>query len=382
MSPSISCSEILQAARNGEEIPVELLRNLGAESASEFFRRVVEPLSDSFESADSMVYGHLMRAWDLVGPSSKPELPENADGVYVLSRVTLGADIKIVSPILDAMKRRFPASRIVFVGNRKSAELFECDSRIEHLEANYPRSGSVAERIGFAEQLRRQFAGPKVIVIDPDSRISQLGLVPLCDPSRHFHFPSRTVGGDGPANLTSLVQSWLLEMFRIQGKAYIAPAAQAADAPHFAAVSLGVGGNDSKRLPGNFEARLLGELGSQFPALWVDRGAGGEEARRVTAAVEASGVANKVRYWEGSFAAFASIISQSRFYAGYDSAGQHAAAACGVPLFSVFAGAPSERFENRWTPSGPGTVHSVSIRTHSADECIAELAKATAMIKL
>ena len=329
-----------------------------------------------------MVYGRLMRAWDLLGHPAGPEPPADAAAVYVLSRVTLGADIKIVSPILDAMKRRFPCARIVFVGNRKSGELFARDARIEFLEADYPRSGSVAERIGFAEQLRRQIAGPDMVVMDPDSRITQLGLVHLCEPSRYFHFPSRTAGSDGPANLTSLVQTWLAETFGIKGSAYLAPAFQPAGALPFAAVSLGVGGNDSKRLLGNFEARLLGELGKRFPALWVDRGAGGEEARRVTAAVEASGTSCKVRYWEGSFAAFASIISQARFYAGYDSAGQHAAAACGIPLFSVFAGAPSERFENRWAPWGPGPVHSVSVRTRSADDCIMELGHATAMIKI
>jgi ADP-heptose:LPS heptosyltransferase len=79
---------------------------------------------------------------------------------------------------------------------------------------------------------------------------------------------------------------------------------------------------------------------------------GGEEARRVTAAVEETCAAERVRFWEGGFAGFASIISQCDFYAGYDSAGQHAAAAAGVPLISVFAGAPSERFRQRWTPAG------------------------------
>jgi ADP-heptose:LPS heptosyltransferase len=38
---------------------------------------------------------------------------------------------------------------------------------------------------------------------------------------------------------------------------------------------------------------------------------------------------------------------------GYDSAGQHVAAACGVPLISVFAGFPSLRMFHRWSPSGP-----------------------------
>ena len=70
------------------------------------------------------------------------------------------------------------------------------------------------------------------------------------------------------------------------------------------------------------------------------------------AAVTASGVSDRVRFWEGSFAGFVSIIAQSDFYVGYDSAGQHAAAAAGIPLLSVFKGAISKTFRNRWAPQG------------------------------
>ena len=67
-------------------------------------------------------------------------------------------------------------------------------------------------------------------------------------------------------------------------------------------------------------------------------------------AVERSGV--KAAFWEGSFAGFAAIIAGSRLYAGYDSAGQHIAAASGVPLVSVFTGFPVPRMFDRWRPVG------------------------------
>ena len=38
---------------------------------------------------------------------------------------------------------------------------------------------------------------------------------------------------------------------------------------------------------------------------------------------------------------------------GYDSAGQHVAAAAGVPLISIFAGFPVPRMFDRWRPTGP-----------------------------
>ena len=39
---------------------------------------------------------------------------------------------------------------------------------------------------------------------------------------------------------------------------------------------------------------------------------------------------------------------------GYDSGGQHAAAVCGTPLVTVFAGFASPRMFARWYPTGPG----------------------------
>jgi ADP-heptose:LPS heptosyltransferase len=81
----------------------------------------------------------------------------------------------------------------------------------------------------------------------------------------------------------------------------------------------------------------------------------------VSKAVEASGIAERVRCWEGSFAGFVSIVAQSDFYAGYDSAGQHAAAAAGIPLISIFAGAVSQRFQDRWAPQGPASTTVINV---------------------
>jgi ADP-heptose:LPS heptosyltransferase len=63
--------------------------------------------------------------------------------------------------------------------------------------------------------------------------------------------------------------------------------------------------------------------------------------------------------WDGSFAGFAAHIERSRLYVGYDSAGGHVAAACSIPLISIFTGFASERMYQRWRPTGPGPIHVV-----------------------
>jgi ADP-heptose:LPS heptosyltransferase len=377
LSASTSCKQralaVLEAARRGDILPEPLIHALGEECPGEFFRIVIESLADSFDPAQAVAYKELMRAWIAEPQHVEPAISERVDTVYVLSRVTLGADIKITSVILDAMKRRFPRAGITLVGGRKSAELFAADARVSHLEAQYPRSGPVSLRLEFAYDLERKLRGHNRIVVDPDSRMTQLGLAPVCELQHAFHFPSRTAHSAG--NLTALTEHWVQEMFHTAGQAYVKPhpVRIEGETPR-AAVSLGVGENDTKRVEGDFEAQMIRKLGERFRTIWIDRGVGGEEAVRVTAAARASGVADRVRFCEGSFADFVSVITQCDFYAGYDSAGQHAAAASGVPLISIFAGAPSGRFRERWAPSGPGHIHIVDATALDPAACLARFA--------
>jgi len=370
--------DVLAALRRGGNLPVDALRTLGESHPADFFRLIVEPLADSFDPADAAAYKRLMQLWLSSEPLPEPEIPKRVDTVYVLSRVTLGADIKITSIFLDAMKQRFRASHVVLVGSRKSADLFALDPRIKFFEATYPRDASVSRRIAFAHELRTRLRSPNSIVIDPDSRITQLGLIPVCNPAHYFHFNSRALPADvdaDSANLTHVTEQWVEQTFSRRGAAYISPDRIANDTPGpRAAISLGVGENESKRVPGTFESDLIKLVASRFATIWIDRGIGGEEAARVTAAVAASGAASQVRFWEGSFAGFASIIAQSDRYIGYDSAGQHAAAAAATPLITVFAGAPSRRFRKRWSPAGSGPIHVIDAAMLTPFACLDAIA--------
>jgi len=148
-----------------------------------------------------------------------------------------------------------------------------------------------------------------------------------------------------------LTADWAEETLGISGaKPYIAVTA-APNQPPYITVSLGVGENQAKRIADPFEEQLLTLLSNTDLPICIDKGAGGAEAERVERAVQDSGA--NVAFWEGSFAGFASLIAASQLYVGYDSAGQHIAAACGVPLISVFAGFPAPRMFERWRPVGP-----------------------------
>jgi ADP-heptose:LPS heptosyltransferase len=338
-----------------------------AATARAWFSEVVEPLADSFDAARVEEYVRMfagvleavdpaLEAGSLIERYHRVRRPRvylggQPDHVFVLSRVTLGADIAITSVLLDAAKQRFPESRIWYVGSRKGFELFAADPRVEHAPAPYDRTGSIRDRVMASQSLENLVSRARSITIDPDSRLTQLGLVPVCPEEEYFFFESRSVAS--PGSLAELTAQWAAATFGIPGaKPYFAVPAFSGPAPEIT-VSLGTGENSAKRLADPFERLLLERLHATGRSILVDQGAGGEESERVRRA--AAGLAH-VELFEGAFAAFASRIAASRLYIGYDSAGQHAAAAAGVSLIAIFAGYPSERFVERWRPTGPGRV--------------------------
>jgi ADP-heptose:LPS heptosyltransferase len=271
--------------------------------------------------------------------------------VFVLSRVTLGADVAVTSAVLAAMKERFPDAEICLVGPQKNAEMFEADRRITGVAVAYGRASLLRDRLLAAAELQVAVEEPNAIVVDPDSRLTQLGLIPICDDARYFFYESRAFGGDSLASLPELTAMWLREVFDVEGaRPYTAPRRQ--DGIAEITVSLGVGDNANKRLDDAFELELLRALLGQGRRVLIDRGAGGEEGDRVSALVQRLDGPELLQMHDGSYASFASHILQSNLYVGYDSAGQHVAAAAGIPLVSVFTGYACERMLARWHPRG------------------------------
>jgi ADP-heptose:LPS heptosyltransferase len=367
---SISCKELAEdvlarcvAGAPPEELPPELVEEACGRA---LFGVLVEGLADRFEPALCDAYARLFaQAVAHVYPDEQPATlvaryervrkvrPAAGEPrrVAVLSRVTLGADVAVTSVLMAAAKHRFPQAEILFAGPRKNYELFAGDARVRHRPVEY-RRGGLRERLSVWDDLRTLAADPDTLVIDPDSRLTQLGLLPVCPEERYHLFESRAYGAESDRSLPELAAAWAEETLGVTGaRPYVSIGPPHAAQPYIT-VNLGVGENPTKRLPDPFEEKLLRLLGGTGLPIVVDKGGSDEEAVRVERAAERSGA--PVSFFEGSFAGFAAIVAGSRLYVGYDSAGQHVAAACGVPLISVFAGFPAPRMFDRWKPVGPG----------------------------
>lgn len=385
--PNELALEILNHCLRGTPWPDDVLAELveeaidgdpaiAAPATRALFNVTVERLADLFEPRLCGAYARLFaRVIELALPGAGPAAALEAryrearrvrppafepDTVLVPSRVTLGADIAITSLVLDAAKQRYPGARIVFAAPGKSWELFEKDPRLTHLPLRYGRGDLLRARLSVFDELRRAAAGPRTLVLDPDSRLTQLGLLPICEPARHHLFESRGFGGEGGDSLPALTVRWLeATLGAVEPVPYMHPRYHyEAGARPLVTVSLGDGGNPAKRVEDPFEAELLRFLAGLDAQVMADLGApGSEEQERVEAALGSLGeAAGRIGVHKGSFASFAALIAASSLYVGYDSAGQHAAAALGVPLVSVFRGFASERTFARWKPDSPAPV--------------------------
>ena len=350
-----ACRELLDCCLRGERWTGDLLaRALEAGEGRAFLSIVVERLGDLFEPRLCATYEELFaEAVARVFPSLTPRVrrtpppradtPGAAGRVYVLSRVTLGADVAVTSVLLDAAKQRYPQAEIVFVAPRKNYELFAADPRVGHLDAPYARGGTLRDRLSASESLWLKDG----LVIDPDSRLSQLGMIAVCPEGQYLFFNSRAYGGEENGRLPELAARWAREVLGVpNARPYIAPRAVPEPAADIT-VSLGVGENPAKRIGGEFERELLRLLAQTGASVLVDKGGSEEERGRVESVLEPG-----MRTHSGAFAPFAAQIARSRLFVGYDSAAGHVASACGVPQIAIMNGFVSERMLARWRPAG------------------------------
>lgn len=456
---------LLAALENTGDAPQQALEQLCALAVADdpatahagsqaLFQHIVEPLGDNFDPAMDAVYVRFFsrvidycrrqgafRAFDerlrsfgleteqlLLDRAARIRSPRkytpasNDPGrrvkvVLVPSRVTLGADVAVTSVILSRMKTVFPEASMALLGSVKAGSLFASDPRVELVETAYPRGGTLRERleawVALRKSVSRRLEGlmpDEYLIVDPDSRLTQLGLLPLAsDDSRHFFFGSRSFSSLDVQPLPLLTVCWLDEVFgpaeferrgledRPQGPFVALPAEDVARGERLrgnvrgrlAAVNLGVGGNPEKRVDDRFEAELLLGLFDEGYMLILDRGAGEEELQRtsrltallqnqgktVSTVPQAGAAASSadVFVWEGSLSGFGGLIASADLYAGYDSAGGHLAAALGVAVIDIFTDAAPARMRERWAPCGNGPVHIITARRSAPLEALQQV---------
>jgi ADP-heptose:LPS heptosyltransferase len=301
-----------------------------------------------------------------------------------LSRVTLGADVAVTSVVLDGLKRAFPDAEIALACGAKVRKLYEGDDRLSFLPIEYPRRGSLRKRFDAWVDLLDQievWAGSDIercLVVNPDSRITQLGrLAPAPKGGRIHSYDSRSFGGDSTKSIAELTSEWMQMMFAVEGsRPYVAPAAAdlaagrllRGDASLVAALNWGFGGNETKRASPEFETAVVLELLRRGWRVILDKGAGEAEgsAAEATAAAARNEGLTEIEVYQGPLSGFAGVIAASDLFVGYDSAAGHIAAAFGVPGIDVFRGAVSERMRQRWSPWGKRPADVVAVADDDA----------------
>lgn len=411
--------------------------DINARVSSALFGIVVEGLCDEFEDMQVDIYDRVMcqiitfcrqlpqgqdldkklsefgctTVESLLGRAAalrkSPTIKDTMDApekILFLSRITIGADVAVTSILMQRFAAAFPQAEIVVLGSPKLNGIFGGGQNIKIVELNYPRHGRLIKRFAawfsVLDAIEAEAAATKgrILVVDPDSRLSQLGLLPVTSPDNYLFFNSRhTPAASDQLSLSELANEWANRVLPEPGfcnpGAWVDEAATAATAGlldhvrqfsnRLIAVNLGVGGNTRKRLDDDFEEKLLLTLLAEpGTTVILDCGAGDEEkarAQRLLDRLRAQGIDTDMTNLSGAISLsrpvlvsvecgvgeIAAIIAGCDEFIGYDSACQHIAAAVGVPSCTVFAGSNNPRFVRRWHAKGKARSDIVHVDTLS-----------------
>ena len=208
-----------------EEMPVEIYsrlmsqvitycRNVSAGKALD--KRLTEFRISSFESLYHRAnYIHTREySWDI---------NKSPDKIILLSRVTIGADVAILSVMIQRLAKLFPQTEIVIIGNKKLTGVFGGNPGIRIKQLNYARRGGLLERFAswhetldiLAEEMPPD-CEENILLIDPDSRISQLGVLPLTHHENYLFFNSRKFPLSAKnTSMAELANHWMDTVFGI-----------------------------------------------------------------------------------------------------------------------------------------------------------------------
>ena len=325
--------------------------------------------------------------------------------ILLLSRVTIGADVAVTGIIIQRLAVLFPAAELVIIGGAKINEIYGGHPRIRLQTVEYERNGGLLDRLSnwqlVLNIMRRELGTcplANTILVDPDSRLSQLGVLPVIPPKHYYFFDSRSdISFAGNMSMAQLTNAWLDRVTNVPGFCYPRiwllpePRKIAAGlcrrlrdngARRVIAINFGVGGNSRKKVGRLLEQQLLLSL-LQEPetVILLDKGSG-ERELRASDALLAAVAQNGCQVENANFTAefnsrmrhgiiglqsrigeIAAVIAECDEYIGYDSACQHIAAALETPCLTIFAGSNNRRFIRRWSAFGAAGCKIVHVDT-------------------
>ena len=332
---------------------------------------------------------------------------QNIKKILLLSRVTIGADVAITSIIIQRLAEFFPAANLVLIGGSKLNEIFGGNSKIKLRRITYSRDGGLLDRLACWQSVLNVIKHETsdcsledIILVDTDSRILQLGVLPIIDQSHYFFFDSRSeVSFTGNLSMAQSTNAWLntitgeenfclpkvwLHPSNLQRAAQLYAELKNNGAKNVIALNFGVGGNPRKKVGAHLELELmLSLLQEPNTVLLLDKGFGDVELQSSNSLLDTikgkgyttentelgqklkTNLDSGVVGLQTGIGEIAALIANSDEYIGYDSACQHIAAAVKTPCLTIFAGSNNMRFIRRWSAFGPDTCKIVHVDTLS-----------------
>jgi ADP-heptose:LPS heptosyltransferase len=327
--------------------------------------------------------------------------------IMLLSRVTIGADVAVTSIIIQRLAELYPTAEMILIGGGKLNEIYGGNPRIRLQKAEYERNGGLLERLSnwqlvlnIIQQELTTCPLDNTILIDPDSRLSQLGVLPIIPPDQYYFFDSRSdVSFSGNMSMAQLTNAWLdkvtgVDNFRYPGVWLLPGPMQKAvglydrlknnGARRVVVINFGVGGNPRKKVGRLLEQELLlSLLREPNTVIVLDKGLGDKELQYSNSLLDAvkqngypiedtvfatefnSNISSGVIGLQTRIGEIAAIIAKCDEYIGYDSACQHIAAALQTPCLTIFAGSNNMRFIRRWSAFGANSCQIVHVDTLS-----------------
>ncbi|TVR08717.1 MAG: hypothetical protein EA401_13590 [Planctomycetota bacterium] len=334
-------------------------------------------------------------------------LPAKVRRVLVLSRVTIGADILLTSLLCQRVHQAFPQAEVVVVGDGKLQGLLGGWPWLRVCPLRYQRRGGLSERLHSWLALREvQESERPDCVLSPDSRLDQLGILPVADDDHCYALWENIQDQEQPQSLADLLDAWACTLFALPHESVVHPSLawdETTTAAHgqwqeclqgrrSCACKWDHGGNPLKALPQMAEVQIMRHCMEQGWFLVVDRGFGDEERAASDALLRAGGwdcldvdedgvigvrpedltpsqlAGHAILRFHGSIAGWSALQAACGLTLAYDSVGHHLAAASGVPVISICTGHSHANFPIAWQPRGPAAVTQIVIPTDERDQ--------------